>query len=163
MKKVFGRLSSGFRSAHRTYKSCLNFFFIYEFDPPGHPPFIKHIKNRRFFQGGFPKSLLLSYNKFSKKFSSPGMLHISTPQLYLFWSTLYKAKFWDFHSMIHDILNVQVWSQMGIKFVTSACNTQSIARLNEKIHKIINLCCHTRCFLMPPPLKSQNTKKIRVS
>ena len=116
-----------------------------------------------FFQEGFPKSLFLSYNQFSKKFSSPGMLHISTPQLYLFWSTLYKAKFWDFHSMIHDILNVQVWSQMGVKFVTSACNTQSIARLNEKMHKIINSCCHTGCFLTPPPLKSQNTKRIRVS
>ena len=123
MKKVFGQLSSGFQAAHRTYKSCLN-FFINEFDPPGNPPFIKLIKKSiRFFQEGFPKSLFLTYNQFSKKISSPGMLHISTPQLYLFWSTLYKAKFWDFHSMIHDILNVQVWSQMGVKFVTSACNT----------------------------------------
>ena len=32
---------------------------------------------------------------------------------------------------------------MGEKFVTSACNTQSIARLSEKIHKIINSCFQT--------------------
>ena len=38
-RHFFGRLSSGFRAAHRTYKSCLN-FFINEFDLPGHPPFM---------------------------------------------------------------------------------------------------------------------------
>ena len=90
MKKVFGRLSSGFRAAHRTYKSCLN-FFINEFDPPGHPPFIKLIKNILFFKRASLSHYFYPTTSFQKN-SHHLVCCISAPLSYIFFGPHYKKQ-----------------------------------------------------------------------